>query len=464
MEFPFCSECDFVAATPKQFQRHVLQHERVWLKATTESFFDWADEQESAPDFDIDIPFFNEYLEMIGLCRSCSFPQNSECDVINSDSVLEFVPGLFTCVESTLVIKTSKLSPNVINNNQDDNTQVSLQSPLTYDNVSRALSSIEFNPGSLFLAVQPGGILHDPGGGHDFRDDLAVLHDPGGDPCEQNDPGGGQGDPGVRPCNPDDPGSGPRAPDDPGGEPCVQGDPGGGCPRASDPGGGCPRASDPGGGCPRAPDPGGVCPRAPDPGEGCPRVLDAGGGCTRVLDAGGGYTRALELGGGYTRVLEAGGGYTREPDPGGGYTDAHDPGGGYTHVQDQGGGNTLAPDQDLALEKLGGLAFVLEEPGGLELVSEEQGQGLHVLDDHGGSPSVPDKGGGSVPRVLGKGVFPLVHDPGGEVKEEKGSNVPYKLAVSAMVLCKSLLLNWQVFTEGQKTSYFANSRKYLNIM
>jgi len=110
------------------------------------------------------------------------------------------------------------------------------------------------------------------------------------------------------------------------------------------------------------------------------------------------------------------------------------------------------------------LAFVLEEPGGLELVSEEQGQGLHVLDDHGGGPSVPDKGGGSVPRVLGKGVFPLVHDPGGEVKEEKGSNVPYKLAVSAMVLCKSLLLNWQVFTEGQKTSYFANSRKYLNIM
>ena len=163
MEFPFCSECEFVAATPKQFQRHVLQHEKLWWKTTMESLFDWADEKELAPDFDIDIPTFNEYLKIIGLCRACSFPQESECDVINPDSVLESVSSLFTYVESTLVIKTSKISPNVINNS-NDNTQVSLQSPRNYDDVSKVLKCIEFNPGSLFLAVQPGGILHDPGG------------------------------------------------------------------------------------------------------------------------------------------------------------------------------------------------------------------------------------------------------------------------------------------------------------
>ena len=48
---------------------------------------------------------------------------------------------------------------------------------------------------------------------------------------------------------------------------------------------------------------------------------------------------------------------------------------------------------------------------------------VHVP-DKGGGPSVPDKRG-VVPRILGKGVFPLVHDPGGEEKEEKGSNISY---------------------------------------
>ena len=48
---------------------------------------------------------------------------------------------------------------------------------------------------------------------------------------------------------------------------------------------------------------------------------------------------------------------------------------------------------------------------------------VHVP-DKGGGPSVPDKRG-VVPRILGKGVFLLVHDPGGEEKEEKGSNISY---------------------------------------
>ena len=70
-----------MAATPKQFQRHVLEHERVWWRATIQSFFDWAYEQEYLPDlalqrrmFDIYIPDFDEYLKIIGLCKSCSFP------------------------------------------------------------------------------------------------------------------------------------------------------------------------------------------------------------------------------------------------------------------------------------------------------------------------------------------------------------------------------------------------------
>ena len=67
VEFPFCSECDFVAATPKQFQRHVLEHESVWWRATIQSFFDWADEQDFIPDFDIHIPDFNEYLKIINV-------------------------------------------------------------------------------------------------------------------------------------------------------------------------------------------------------------------------------------------------------------------------------------------------------------------------------------------------------------------------------------------------------------
>ena len=66
MEFPFCSECDFVAATPKQFQKHVLEHERVWWRATMESFFMWAEEQESTTGINLYIPFFEEYLKIIG--------------------------------------------------------------------------------------------------------------------------------------------------------------------------------------------------------------------------------------------------------------------------------------------------------------------------------------------------------------------------------------------------------------
>ena len=52
---------------------------------------------------------------------------------------------------------------------------------------------------------------------------------------------------------------------------------------------------------------------------------------------------------------------------------------------------------------------------------------LHVP-DKGGGPSVPDKRG-VVPRILGKGVFPLVHDPGGEEKEEKRISFSYKCNV-----------------------------------
>ena len=164
--FPFCSECDFVAATPVQFQRHILQHERVWWRATRDSFFEYKEENLSSSSTDLPIPTFEEYLKIIGLCRSCSFLEQSECDVINADFVLEDVSDLFSCVELTST-PVKKPQP-VINNNQDDNTQVSLQSPRTYDKVSIALSCIKFNPGSLFLAVQPGGILHDPGGGHDI--------------------------------------------------------------------------------------------------------------------------------------------------------------------------------------------------------------------------------------------------------------------------------------------------------
>ena len=96
---------------------------------------------------------------------------------------------------------------------------------------------------------------------------------------------------------------------------------------------------------------------------------------------------------------------------------------------------------------------------------------LHVP-DKGGGPSGPDKREGSVSRVLGKGVFPLVlsdqgglrvfpFNPGGK---REGINIPYIghltcAAVMVMQIFVTLLLDI-----GQKTSYFANSRKYLNIM
>jgi len=381
LEFPFCSECDFVAATPKQFQRHVLEHERVWWIATMESFLDWADDQDTAPEFDIEIPFFSEYLKIIGLCRSCSFPQNSECDVINTDSILEFVSGLFTCAESTLVIKTFKLSP-VINNNQDDNTQVSLQSPRTYDKVSRALSCIEFNPGSLFLAVQPGGILHDPGGSVPDDEGRRCIYDDCGSGCRaQYDPGGErrvQEDSERDPCVHDDPGGGGHVHNDSEGGQHVPDDPGGGLCSRDDPGGET-----------HAPDLGERCEPAPDPGKECEPA--SGEGCEPAQDPGGGYKSALEPGGGYKGATEPGGGLTIAPEPGGGYTLVPVPEGGYTHVPDKGGGILHVPDK---------------------------GGGVPGVQDPGGSyPCLLERGGG-YSRVHDPGSFPLVHDPGGEEKEE----------------------------------------------
>ena len=160
MEFPFCSECDFVAATPTQFQKHVLEHERVWWRATMESFFMWAEEQESTTVINLYIPFFEEYLKIIGICRSCSFPKPSHCDSINTDVFLGYVSDLFPCVAMTST--KTKPQPNIITN-IDVDTLVSLQSQMQVS-VSKILSSDLFNPGSLFHAIQPGGLLNDPGG------------------------------------------------------------------------------------------------------------------------------------------------------------------------------------------------------------------------------------------------------------------------------------------------------------
>ena len=124
--FPFCSECDFVAATAKQFQEHVLNHERVWWRATRDSFFEYGEEN-STSSSDLPIPTFEEYLKIIGLCRSCSFLKQEDCDLIKSDEILGNVSDLFARVELTST-PVKKPQP-VINNNQDDNTQVSLQSP-----------------------------------------------------------------------------------------------------------------------------------------------------------------------------------------------------------------------------------------------------------------------------------------------------------------------------------------------
>ena len=61
---------------------------------------------------------------------------------------------------------------------------------------------------------------------------------------------------------------------------------------------------------------------------------------------------------------------------------------------------------------------------------------VHVP-DKGGGPSVPDKRG-VVPRILGKGVFPLVHDPGGEEKEEKGSNISLQACHTVQIIVAQL--------------------------
>ena len=172
-EFPFCSECDFVASTSKQFQKHVLEHERVWWRATLESFFLWGEESSSTSAIDLYIPFFEEYLKIIGICRSCSFPKPSHCDSINTDVFLGYVSDLFPSDAMTSTRKT-KPQPNIITNNVDVDTLVSLQSQMQVS-VSKILSSDLFNPGSLFHAIQPGGLLHDPGGGQRAPDD------PGGD-------------------------------------------------------------------------------------------------------------------------------------------------------------------------------------------------------------------------------------------------------------------------------------------
>ena len=140
--FPFCSECEYVAATPKQYQRHVLEHERVWWRSATESWHEVQEESEWGTFPTIYIPDFEEYLKIIGLCR-CSFPQQSECDVINTEFVLEFVTGLFPGDKTSA--KTLTPLPDI------NNTQVSLQSP--FDNisdqrcVSKVPSSSMFNPG-----------------------------------------------------------------------------------------------------------------------------------------------------------------------------------------------------------------------------------------------------------------------------------------------------------------------------
>ena len=106
------------------------------------------------------------------MCRSCSFPEQSDCDQINTDVFLGYVSDLFPSDAMTSTRKT-KPQPNIISN-IDVDTLVSLQSQMQVS-VSKILSSDLFNPGSLFHAIRPGGLLHDPGGGQRAPDD------PGGD-------------------------------------------------------------------------------------------------------------------------------------------------------------------------------------------------------------------------------------------------------------------------------------------
>ena len=87
--------------------------------------------------------------------------EQSECDVINTELVLEFVSGLFPGDKTSA--KTLPTLPD-INNTSDVNTQVSLQSP--FDNisdqrcVSKVPSSSMFNPGCPINNVKLADLPH----------------------------------------------------------------------------------------------------------------------------------------------------------------------------------------------------------------------------------------------------------------------------------------------------------------
>ena len=108
--FPLCPEldCDFIAATPKQWRKHLKFHEEEWWTITVEGYFEHIREIGARSGQGIYVPDFDNYLKQIRWCDKCSFPEDEECDML--PDVLESggIGFLFESVKTVIAPSPSR--------------------------------------------------------------------------------------------------------------------------------------------------------------------------------------------------------------------------------------------------------------------------------------------------------------------------------------------------------------------